>query len=88
MEPNLRRLVMPAKQEAVMSDFKEGDSVKWNWGNGTGTGEVVKRYTRKTTLTIKGSDVPRDASDDEPAFRIKQDDGNEVLKSITEIEAA
>ncbi|WP_386684388.1 DUF2945 domain-containing protein [Loktanella sp. R86503] len=71
-----------------MSDFKEGDRVKWNWGNGTGTGKVVKRYTRKTTLTIKGNDVTRDASEDEPAFRIEQDDGDEVFKSITEIEAA
>ena len=70
------------------NSFQTNQYVQWNWGNGTGTGEVVKRYTRKTTLTIKGSDVTRDASDDEPAFRIKQDDGDEVLKSITEIEAA
>lgn len=71
-----------------MSDFSKGDKVRWNWGNGTGTGKIVKRYTRKTTLTIKGSEITRDASDDEPAFRIEQDDGDEVFKSITEIEKA
>ncbi|MFZ3583253.1 DUF2945 domain-containing protein [Loktanella sp. DJP18] len=71
-----------------MSKFKEGYTVKWHWGNGTGTGKIVKRYTRKTTLTIKGSEITRKASDDEPAFRIRQDDGDEVLKSVTEIERA
>jgi len=71
-----------------MGDFSEGDTVKWSWVNGTGTGKVVTRYTRKITLSIKGTDVTRNASDDEPAFRIRQDDGDEVLKSITEIETA
>lgn len=65
-----------------------GDRVKWNWGNGEGEGEVVKRYTRKITLTIDGSDITRDASEDEPAFRIEQSDGAEVLKSITELKKA
>ncbi|MCF7698223.1 DUF2945 domain-containing protein [Loktanella sp. M215] len=71
-----------------MSNFNEGDSVKWSWGSGSAKGEIVKRYTRKTTLTIKGTEVTRDASEDAPAFRIRQDDGDEVLKSVTEIEAA
>jgi hypothetical protein len=63
-EPVLLYLVtFAARQEAMMTDFNKADSVKWNWGNGIGTGEVVTRYTRKTTLTIKGSDVTRDASE-------------------------
>ncbi len=68
--------------------ISEGDRVKWDWGNGTGTGKVVKRYEQKITLKIKGSEVTRNASADEPAFRIEQEDGDEVLKSITEIEKA
>ena len=71
-----------------MSNFSEGDKVKWDWGNGTATGKIVKKYTRKTTLKIKGSEVTREASEDEPAFRIEQDDGDEVLKSVTEIKSA
>ncbi len=70
-----------------MRDFSTGDTVTWTWGDATAKGKVVKRYTRKTTLTIKGTDVTRKASKDEPAFRIKQDDGDEVLKSITELKA-
>lgn len=71
-----------------MSTFEKGDRVRWSWGSGTAEGTVQTVYTRKTTLTIKGTDVTRDASEDEPAYRIEQDDGDEVLKSVTELDAA
>ena len=71
-----------------MRDYREGDTVQWNWGNGTGTGKVAKKYTRKITLQINGSEVTRDASADEPAYRIEQDDGGEVLKSGAELKKA
>ncbi|MFX0542273.1 DUF2945 domain-containing protein [Roseovarius sp. S4756] len=65
--------------------YSEGTSVEWDWGNGTATGEVTKVYTQKITLKIKGTEVTRDASQDEPAYRIQQDDGDEVLKSHSEL---
>ncbi|WP_113910947.1 DUF2945 domain-containing protein [Roseovarius dicentrarchi] len=65
--------------------YSEGTKVEWDWGDGTGTGKVTKVYTRKITLTIKGTDVTRDASDDCPAYRIEQQDGDEVLKSYSEL---
>ncbi len=68
--------------------YSEGTKVEWNWGSGTGTGEVTKIYTQKITLKIKGTEVTRDASDDEPAYRIQQQDGDEVLKSHTELRKA
>ncbi|WP_316014321.1 DUF2945 domain-containing protein [Roseobacter sp. HKCCA0434] len=65
-----------------------GDKVKWEWGNGTATGKVVKRYTQKRTLKIDGSEVTRDASEDEPSFRIEQEDGGEAFKSGSELKKA
>lgn len=65
--------------------YQTGTKVEWDWGNGTGTGKIVKRYTQKITLTLQGSEVTRKASDDEPAYRIEQEDGDEVLKSESEI---
>lgn len=65
-----------------------GDRVKWSWGNGEAEGEVTERFTQKVSRTIKGSKVTRNASSDEPAFLIEQDDGDQVLKSCTEVEAA
>jgi len=68
--------------------YQEGTKVEWDWGNGTGTGKVTKKYTQKITLKINGSEVTRKASDDEPAYKIEQDDGSEVLKSGSELRKA
>ena len=65
-----------------------GTKVEWDWGNGTGTGKIVKKYTQKITLKLQGSEVTRKASDDEPAYKIEQDDGSEVLKSGSELRKA
>jgi hypothetical protein len=37
-------------------DIHIGDEVRWNWGNGTGSGTVKERFTDKVTGTIFGSD--------------------------------
>lgn len=71
-----------------MSDFSVDDKVEWNWGSGTGTGTVVKVFTEKVTKTIKGTEVTRDASEDEPAYLIEQSDGDKVLKSGSELSKA
>lgn len=71
-----------------MKNYDEGDRVEWDWGQGTATGKVVKKYTRKITLKIKGKEVTRDADDDNPAYRIEQEDGDEVLKKGSELRKA
>jgi hypothetical protein len=68
--------------------YQAGTKVEWDWGNGTGTGKIVKKYTQKITLKLQGSEVTRKASDDEPAYKIEQDDGTEVLKSGSELRKA
>ncbi|MEM9013089.1 MAG: DUF2945 domain-containing protein [Pseudomonadota bacterium] len=69
-----------------MSDIAVGDRVRWNWASGVAEGVVVERHDADVTRTFKGSEVTRRASPDSPAFVIEQDDGDQVLKSITEIE--
>ncbi len=68
--------------------FRKGTAVEWDWGKGTATGKIVETYHKKVTLTLKGSEITRNASDEDPAYRIAQDDGDEVLKSATEIRKA
>lgn len=67
--------------------YEEGDRVVWDWGNGTASGEIIKMYTRKQTLTIKGHEVTREADDACPAYRIDTGD-SEALKSHTEVRKA
>ena len=71
-----------------MASYSEGTEVQWDWGNGTAKGKIDKVYTRKTTRTIKGTEVTREASDDSPAYLIVQSDGDEVLKSHSEVKKA
>ena len=68
--------------------IREGTKVSWEWGEGSATGEVVEVFTSDVTRTIKGSEVTRKASEEDPAYLIKQDDGDEVLKSKSEVERA
>ncbi|PRY92913.1 Protein of unknown function (DUF2945) [Hasllibacter halocynthiae] len=71
-----------------MRAYDKGDEVEWNWGAGTGTGKVTKKYTGKITRKIGGAEVTRNATEEEPAYLIEQEDGDEVLKSHSELKKA
>tara|TARA_R110001606_G_C15002277_1_gene607270 strand:+ start:241 stop:453 length:213 start_codon:yes stop_codon:yes gene_type:complete len=66
--------------------IKEGTQVKWKWGNGKATGKVQETYTKKVTKTIKGNEVTRNGEAGNKALYIRQDDGDYVLKSESEVE--
>ena len=69
-------------------DYHIGDSVEWEWGDGTASGEIVERFTDDVTRQIDGTEVKRTASEDEPAYLIEQSDGQRVLKSASEIRSS
>ncbi len=69
------------------NSFQTGQYVKWDWGNGTAKGQIKERFEREVTRTLQGSEVTKDGDEDNPAYLIKQDDGDEVLKRGSEIEA-
>lgn len=71
-----------------MASYSEGDKVEWDWGNGTGTGKVQSSFEKSVTRKIKGSEVTRNGSSDDPALYIKQDDGDAVLKLASEVRKA
>ena len=68
--------------------YQSGDKVEWDWGNGTAKGEVDKTHQSAITRTIKGSEVTRNGSSDDPALEISQDDGTKVLKLSSEVRKA
>ncbi|MAQ46184.1 MAG: hypothetical protein CL812_10075 [Confluentimicrobium sp.] len=71
-----------------MTDYPHGTRVEWNWANGTGTGKVQRKFTERVTRTISGSEITRNADQDNPAYLIEQEDGDEVLKSASELRRA
>jgi len=69
------------------NSFQSDQYVQWDWGNGTAKGQIKERFEREVTRTLQGSEITRNVSQDDPAYLIKQDDGDEVLKLGSEIEA-
>ncbi|WP_010408649.1 DUF2945 domain-containing protein [Citromicrobium sp. JLT1363] len=69
------------------NSFQSDQYVQWDWGNGTAKGQITERFEREVTRTLQGSEITKQGSEDNPAYLIKQDDGDEVLKLGSEIEA-
>lgn len=65
--------------------MKKGDKVHWNWGKGEGEGTIEEKSEKTITKKIKGTTVKRKASKEEPAYVVKQENGNEVVKSESEL---
>jgi len=65
--------------------IQKGTEVRWKWGSGTAQGKVEQTYTSKTTKTIKGNEVTRNGEEGNKALYIKQEDGDYVLKSESEV---
>lgn len=68
--------------------YNKGDEVEWSWGPSSAKGTVVETYKERVTKTLKGSEITRNADDGNPAYLIEQDDGDQVLKSHSELDSA
>jgi len=65
-------------------NFKEGDKVSWDWGEGQASGTIKSIFPEKITRTIDGSEVTRNGTKEDPALYIERD-GNNVLKLSSEV---
>ncbi|MEO0836349.1 MAG: DUF2945 domain-containing protein [Cyanobacteria bacterium J06642_3] len=65
--------------------IRTGSAVSWDWVQGTAEGKVQEIYREKVTKQIKGSEVTRNGTQDNPAYLIEQEDGTEVLKLRSEL---
>ena len=68
--------------------IRTGTEVKWNYSGGSATGKVKEVFHEKVTRTCQGNEVTREASDDDPAYLIEQEGGDQVLKGKSEVERA
>ena len=65
--------------------FSKGAKVKWRWGAHEAHGQIVESFERRVSRTLKGEKVVREANAEEPAYLIRQADGDRVLKSHSEL---
>lgn len=68
-----------------MEKYDKGDKVEWKWGKSKASGEVAQSFTSDVTRTIKGKKISRKADDTHPAYLLKQEDGDRVLKKHSEL---
>ncbi|CDZ48879.1 DUF2945 domain-containing protein [Neorhizobium galegae] len=68
-----------------MQKIEIGNEVAWTWGRSEAKGKVARKFTSDVERRIKGKMIKRKADADEPAFLIRQEDGDRVLKSESEL---
>ena len=70
----------------MAKSFGEGAKVRWHWGSGVAHGKVEQRFEKRVSRTIKGKRISRNGTADNPAYLIRQEDGDRVLKRGSELE--
>jgi hypothetical protein len=65
--------------------MKKGDKVHWNWGKSQAEGKIEEKFEKTITKKIKGTEVKRKGSKEEPSYVITRANGNEVVKSESEL---
>jgi hypothetical protein len=67
--------------------MRKGTTVSWKYGTGTATGKIEETHKESVTRKLKGSDITRHGTADNPAFLIVQENGDRVLKLQSEVQA-
>jgi hypothetical protein len=68
--------------------MRKGTTVTWKYGTGTASGKIEEVHKESITKKIKGSDITRNGTADNPAFVIVQENGDKVVKLQSEVSAA
>ena len=70
-----------------MTHFRKGSAVKWKYGAGEAEGKVLEVHKEHVSREIKGKEIVRNGSEENPALLIEQEDGDQVLKLSSEVES-
>ena len=62
-----------------MSNVKNGDRVTWRNAGATAHGKVQAVSPKRTVKTIKGKQIVRNGSNDDPAVTVESDKGGVAL---------
>lgn len=68
--------------------YAANTKVEWDWGQGTAQAYVRGVFREKVTRSLQGSEVTREGSEQNPAYLLEQDDGDQVLKLHSELRRA
>jgi hypothetical protein len=68
--------------------MRKGTTVSWKYGTGTATGKIESVHKEHISRKIKGSEITRNGTAEDPALAIVQENGDKVLKLQSEVKEA
>ena len=68
--------------------MRKGTQVTWKYGTGTATGKIEETHKETISRKLKGSEITRHGTPDNPAYLIVQENGDKVLKLQSEVQEA
>ncbi|GGF19004.1 DUF2945 domain-containing protein [Hymenobacter cavernae] len=68
--------------------MRKGTQVTWKYGTGTATGKIEEVHKEAVTRKLKGHEITRNGTADNPAFVIVQENGDRVLKLKSEVQTS
>ena len=68
--------------------MRKGTQVTWKYGTGTATGKIEETHKETVSRKLKGSEITRHGTPDNPAYLIVQENGDKVLKLKSEVSEA
>lgn len=69
----------------MLKSYALGTEVSWKWRHGNPKGKVVEVYSSTVSKVLKGSEITRKGTPDNPAYLIEQANGSYVLKLHSEL---
>ncbi len=72
----------------MVEKLKKGQAVEWKHGGSKAEGKIAQAFTKDVTRKIKGKEISRKADAEHPAYTLKQEDGDTVLKKHSELKKA
>ncbi|NVO83835.1 hypervirulence associated TUDOR domain-containing protein [Hymenobacter terrestris] len=68
--------------------MRKGTQVSWKYGTGTATGKIEQTHKETVSRKIKGAEITRHGTPENPAYLIIQENGDKVLKLKSEVSEA
>lgn len=70
------------------AQYAVGERVAWHYGWGDAIGVIREKYTHTVTKQMLGFDLTKEATPENPAYLIEQEDGRWTIRSGSEIKQA
>ena len=68
--------------------FKKSARVQWNWLGRSVKGKVLESFAKPVMRVIKGKEIKRNGSAENPAYLVISESGNRALKLGSELKSA